>query len=123
MLSFDIARICAERGINNASLWLREQAFRSNYITTILRKKPSVRLSLQQIEKICLALHCTPNELFSWMPDAGKPVAPNHQMHALVRNNKPSIPDLMRSLPAEQLEQVRELMMQLKSGAGSKEGA
>lgn len=114
MLTLDIARIAVEKGIKDPSIFMRRLGFGSKYITAILRKKGSVRLSNAQIETLCLALHCTPNDLYSWQEDEGKSIAGGHPIRALVRVKKASIPDLLQSLPPEKIDKVRELMMQLK---------
>ncbi len=116
MLILDIERICKEKGISNASIFLRGLGFHSKYITTIMRGK-STRMDYRQLEKLCLALHCTPGDLFAWHPDEGATVASNHPMQTLVRVNKPSIQDLLRNLPAHKIDELRGLVEQMGSDA------
>jgi hypothetical protein len=109
MLQLDVKRACAEKGVGNPIAFMKGLGFNPWVITDILQKR-RVRLDYGQIEKLCVALRCTPNDLFEWHPAEGADA--NHPMQALVRN-KPGIPELLHSLSPEKLEQVREMMMQL----------
>ena len=112
MLTLDIIRVCSEKGISNPKKFLRGLGFYPNAAAAIEKGK-RVRIDYDQIEKLCIALHCTPNDLFAWKP--GENMVHNHPMNALIRSEKPSIPSLLRNLPPEKLDQLRELAMQLQN--------
>lgn len=112
MLLLDIKRVCAEKGVGNPNAFMKGIGFNPWVITDILARR-RVRLDYGQIEKLCLALRCTPNDLFEWQPTAG--IDASHPMQGLVRGNKPGIPELLRGLSGEKLEQVRALMMELQN--------
>ena len=70
----------------------------------------------QQIEKICLLLNCTPNDLFDWRDD-GKTVV--HDTHALRTLTKPppdtSVKRALSELPLDKLEKLGEMINQLNA--------
>lgn len=111
MLLLDVKRACAEKGISNPATFMKGLGF-NPWVTGDILEKRRVRLDYGQIEKLCIGLRCTPNDLFEWQPSEGTDA--NHPMQALVRN-KPSIPELLHSLTPDKIEQVREMMMQLRN--------
>ncbi len=119
MLLLDIPRILAEKGIANPKKFLIGLGFYPQAATAILRGK-RVRIDRDQIEKMCVALHCTPNELFSWQPGDAT-VEAGHPMRALIREKQPPITDLLLGLSPEKLEAVRALILQ--DGAAAKSPA
>ncbi len=114
MLILDVERICKEKGISNPSVWLRGLGFHSKMVTLLMRRQ-SRRLDYRHLEKICLALHCTPDDLFAWQPDADGAVAANHPLQALVRVGKPDIQTLLRDIPSHKMDALRELMIKMSA--------
>jgi len=113
MLLLDIHRICAEKGIGRPITFLKGLGFNPSVITEMLSRRRT-RLNYAQIEQLCLALRCTPNDLFSWEPGEGADAA--QPMQALVRN-KPGIAELLHALPTEKIEELRGLMVKMRDGA------
>ncbi|MEO6049724.1 MAG: helix-turn-helix domain-containing protein [Pyrinomonadaceae bacterium] len=42
----------------------------------------------KQIERLCLLLNCTPNDLFDWRPDKDSVVPDTHALHSITRTQK-----------------------------------
>lgn len=78
MLLLNIPRILAEKGIAAPKKFLMELGCYPQAATAMLGGK-RVRIDRDQVEKICIALHCTPNELFDWQP-GGAVVDARHPM-------------------------------------------
>ena len=66
------------------------------------------------IERLCLLLNCTPNDIFDWRED-GKTVV--HDTHALrtLTKQKNDIQTTLRELPLDKLEKLGEMLAALKS--------
>lgn len=75
----------------------------------------NVRVTVEHIEKICLALNCTPNDLFEWRSKANESIPENHALNSL----KPSettenLSELMKTIPVEKLSQIDEFVRNLR---------
>ncbi|MDO5523874.1 MAG: helix-turn-helix transcriptional regulator [Bacteroidia bacterium] len=63
-------------------------------------------LRLDQIEKICLALRCTPNDLLEWTPDSNRVVDEAHPLHQLTQGeNMENLLQKMSKLSPKELEE------------------
>jgi DNA-binding Xre family transcriptional regulator len=109
MLNLDIPRICAEKGIANPKKFLMGLGFFPNAAAAMIQHK-RVRIDRDQVEKICIALRCTPNDLFSWQPGKDAQIDPGHPMRALIREQRASIPEMLQVMTPEQIEDFRRLM-------------
>jgi DNA-binding Xre family transcriptional regulator len=109
MLLLDVPRICADKGIPNAKKFLLGLGFYPKAAADIIKRK-RVRIDYDQIEKLCLALRCTPNDLFSWQPNKDTQVDAQHPMHELVRKQSASIPEMLQSMSAAEIEEMRQLL-------------
>lgn len=114
MLYYDIKRLLALRGIERPRTFLMKNGFGSQTADNFMKNKV-LYIKPQMIEKLCVLLNCTPNELFSWKPDA-EPAPENHPLKPLYRD-KPakSIAQLVRDVPAEKLGRLEELINELKN--------
>ena len=66
MLQFNVGRVLKAKGIEKPASYLKSQGFSSATTTRILHES-SVGFSLQMVERICLVLNCTPNDLLEWV--------------------------------------------------------
>ncbi len=94
MLYLNITRIATLRGIGNTTQFLIQNGFSRSIANRILKRADSY-IKFSHIEKICLLLHCTPNDLLQWRPDAKMPVQPNEPLNALIH---PQAQDLLNFL-------------------------
>ena len=58
-------------------------------------------MSWSTIETLCLALNCTPNDMYEWKPK--KVVAKDHALNKLNKDRLKHFNELMSSLPFEKL--------------------
>lgn len=71
----------------------------------------------EHLEKLCLLLHCTPNDLFVWKPEANSLTAEGHPLQALKRGEAPkNITEIVKEIPLDKLDRVESLLDQLKTG-------
>lgn len=108
MLTIDIARLCSDRNITHPRKFLLALGFYPQAVTLILSGKRA-RLDNRQLEQLCLALRCTPNDLYSWHPGQAT-VDEQHPIRDLVRPAKPSISELLNKVNHEEIEELRALI-------------
>lgn len=68
MLQFDATRLFKLRGIKKPYAFLCKQGL-SHHIAQRLAAGSVNTLKLGYLETVCMALHCTPNDLMCWTPD------------------------------------------------------
>lgn len=69
-------------------------------------------VNLDTMEKICIALNCTPSDLFEWRPDKNTVVPENHSLNTLEK--KKSLQEMVKDIPSDKLKLVENLLNQLK---------
>ena len=75
-------------------------------------------VKLEHVEKLCVALNCTPNDLLEWRPDASQAaVAETHSMNNLKRADENDLAKLLNEVPSDKFEQILDLLQELKNKA------
>lgn len=115
MLIFNPRRIFALRGIEKPSGFLARNGFTAPTATKFLQAKGTM-INISYLQKICLLMKCTPNDLFEWKTEATNPIEETHPLNSLRRNEiTTSIRELLKDVPVEKLPQVENLLRELKS--------
>ena len=115
MLYFNIKRILDLRGIDKPYAFLAKNGFASQTATNMINNRVG-HIKPAQMEKLCLLLNCTPNDLFDWQPDKNTSVPDNHALKSLVKEKESlSISELVKSLPVEKLGKLGEIVQGLKN--------
>ena len=71
--------------------------------------------SLEHLEKICMLLGCTPNDLLDWAPQKEDEAVAKHPLSALRREIKEvDLPVLLRELPLNKLGELQTMIEQLR---------
>ncbi|MCV9389087.1 helix-turn-helix domain-containing protein [Reichenbachiella ulvae] len=108
MLRLNISRVMRIRGIRNPYKFLRDQGISHAVVNRLLSGK-SKGVKMDQLQRICLALHCTPNDLMEW-DNAQSSLSDEHPIQELVRvDDNFSLEDL-RKLPLEKLRELEEML-------------
>jgi len=115
MIIFNPRRLVDLRGIRHPVAYLMKHGFgRSTASNLLTFKTPSVRFD--HLEKLCLLLKCTPNDLFEWKPGKDAADDTSHPLNSLKRSTTTrNIADIVDDLPIDKLEQVEGLLDQLRS--------
>lgn len=87
MLVLNLKPILAARGIERPYSFLVKAGFTRNTAYNLLHSNTWI-FRLAHIEKLCLLLNCTPNELLLWRKNNNELVDENHPITAL---KKPAI--------------------------------
>ncbi len=108
MIYLDIERIMGLRGISSPQKYLMDNGFSSDIAQRILHNRNSY-IKYHYLERICLLLHCTPNDVLTWQPFAGVDKA--QPLFALVHNTQ-DVLDKLKSAPIEKLNKFSEWLAQ-----------
>ncbi|HEY0427404.1 MAG TPA: helix-turn-helix transcriptional regulator [Pyrinomonadaceae bacterium] len=114
MLVFNMRRVFALRGIDKPFMFLTKNGFASSTASNMLQFYPVV-FKIKSLEKLCLALNCTPNDLFEWRDDKDDAL---HEKHALNNLRKAAVTaklsDIVRDLPLEKMSEVETFLENLQ---------
>lgn len=114
MLRFNVIRVMKLRGINKPWVFLRENGFIRSTANHFYNGNV-LHIKVEHIEKLCLLLNCTPSDLFEWEPSANTSAGENHALRSLVREKSaPTIAEIVKDLPIEKMEEIGEMLKQLK---------
>ena len=117
MLKFNPNRIMAIRGIDKMFGFLHKNGFAPS-TANFMVKGLALSIKIDQIEKICTLLNCTPNDLFDWQPSTKNPLPENHALYALKRENPQgtNLKELLMNIPSDKLPEIENLLEGLKDG-------
>ncbi len=121
MLKWNFKRLCKMRGIEKPySFFIKlgiSHTIASNMATDKLDK-----ILLRHLEKNCLELNCTPNDLLDWVPADKKLDTPDTALYVLKKEGKADdAAELLGKLPAKKLEELAKLLRKNKDEDGENE--
>ena len=68
-------------------------------------------IKLEHLEKICLLLNCTPNDLFDWKPDTAANPSENHALFLLQKNEEiKAFSEKLKDVPIDKLGELNEII-------------
>jgi hypothetical protein len=109
MLKFDLTPLLKLHGAKTAAVHLWNCGFSKGRARHLVSKDLKI-IAISDIEKLCYTFNCTPNDLFNYEEAVGKPLPQNSALKNLVREQIPTVPELVRGLTAED---AKELMIKL----------
>jgi DNA-binding Xre family transcriptional regulator len=113
MLIYNLRRILALRGIDKPHAFLVKNGFAASTASNMLRYYPVV-FKVKALEKLCVALNCTPNDLFEWR-DKGEDLPENHSLNSLRKAAVTmKFSDIVKDLPLEKMREVESFLENLK---------
>lgn len=116
MLFLNIKRVMRLRGVEDHYRFLLNLGFVPSTAHAFLRGT-IVLIKLEQIEKLCAALNCTPNDLLEWRPNADQSLAATHSLNALKKKTDKDLPELLRDIPVDKFEQILDILQDSKSNS------
>lgn len=114
MLYFNIKRVMQLRGIGEPYKMLIKNGFVPATARKLVKNELR-RVDLDVIEKLCLALNCTPNDLFAWQPSSAQANPDAQALIKLKRDQQQDLAKLLGSLPIEKFEEVAGIIQNLNS--------
>lgn len=115
MLKYNFNRVFRAKAIDTPFSFLRHAGFSATFASKVKNNKVN-RLSLDIMERLCIAMGCTPNDFLEWMPDRNYNPDKTHPIHELKRADK--ILDLTKtlySLPLSKLEKFERMIKEDQS--------
>jgi DNA-binding Xre family transcriptional regulator len=110
MLKFNFKRVFRARGIDRPFSYLVGVGFSPNYATRIVNSRIRT-LNIQDIEKLCAMLGCTPNDFLEWIPDAKDAANDKHPLIPLQRNDKViQLTQMLNSIPLDKLREIESII-------------
>ena len=115
MLKFNPKNVFLLRGIQKTTNFLVKIGF-SYYKASSFLESKSRFVQIKDIERLCIKLNCTPNDLFEWKPDANTVLPDSHALNALLNTGETkNLQQLVKDIPAEKLKLIENLLAELKS--------
>lgn len=117
MLKVNILRVCRMRSINKPLSFFRNHGFSSASATRLAGGYMN-SFSLETVEKLCLALNCTPNDLLEWVPSKDMTANATHSLNGLKRNETflTNVTQLVNNASLEKLEKLQEIIQRELEG-------
>jgi hypothetical protein len=115
MLQLRVRFLLESKGIPNPFNYLIKMGFTPNVATRVLNGKIE-RIGISQVNRLCTALVCTPNELFAWKPAKDESLSAQHPLLGLIRNDTPfNIIGKIEHLSMDQLKEVEQFISKIKT--------
>jgi len=114
MLIYNLRRVFALRGIDKPFAYLVKNGFAASTASNMLQYYPIV-FKVKALEKLCVALNCTPNDLFEWRDDKDEALAANHALNNLRKAAVTrQFSEIVKDLPLEKIGEVESFLENLK---------
>ena len=107
-LRFDLHRMLKARNIIHPVAYLQKIGFSSSTAVNYMNHRVD-GVKWAHLQKFCIALNCTPNDLFTWVADEGT-LAEKHELLTLKRTPVETLQDKLLTVSPRKLEQIRKLM-------------
>jgi DNA-binding Xre family transcriptional regulator len=110
MLVLNLNRIFKARAIEQPYKFLVTNGF-VPFMAHKYKNSKIVQIRVEHIEKLCIALNCTPNDLFEWFPDNLLDNRDDHPLSGIrKRDKKLEINKLLAKLSLQKLEEVEKMI-------------
>lgn len=111
MLKYNIKGLMELRGITHPYAFLKRNGFGESEATRLASQK-SKYLCPRQVEMLCMALKCEPNDLYVWVPGKDETADKNHPLWNLLSNEVGSVKDLGKDIP---VERIKDFLLEAKA--------
>ena len=109
MLIYNFARIFKARGIDKPFGYLKKAGFSDSFSSKLKNNNVS-RLDLKILERLCIQLRCTPNDILEWTPNDNN-VDSDHPINKIKKNDKViDITKTLNSVPLHKLDEIEKLI-------------
>lgn len=110
MLQINLTRIFKARGIEQPYKFLVRNGFVPFTAHKYKNGKVDV-IRLDHIEKLCILLNCTPNDILEWLPQDLLDDTPNHPLQKIrKRDKKIEINKMLSNLSLDKLEEIEKML-------------
>ena len=114
MLKFTCKNVMTARGINEKQRYMRENGLSYHKCYRLLTVDLN-SINLYDLEKLCLALNCTPNDLFEWTPDKPEEDTDTTALGGLKTSSRQTnLSKIIKQLPLDKLNEIAKILEQGK---------
>ncbi|WP_320054110.1 helix-turn-helix transcriptional regulator [uncultured Acetobacteroides sp.] len=107
MIRLNVTRVLKGLGVHHPSRFLKEKGYCSTTAHRILNMD-FMRLSLADLERLCLLLGCTPNDVLEWVPTKGQE-ALKTPLQQLRMDDEPFFDELLAQVSYSDQQEVRRM--------------
>jgi DNA-binding Xre family transcriptional regulator len=112
MLYFNLKPILTARQIEKPYSFLVKIGISPNTAHKILNDSTHV-MRLDNLERICAALYCEPNDLLAFKPESNNPLPQNHPLNNLMPHDENNDwQQKLKTLPLSKLKQITQIISQ-----------
>lgn len=109
MLQLNLSYIFNVRGIKNPCGFIKKLGF-SHDVCHRLAHGQTLGIKMKQLSALCIALHCTPNDLMEF-DGRDQLLSADHPLQSLVRDNAAiESMEKLRKLPLDKIKQLQRMM-------------
>lgn len=113
MLKYNIKALLSARGITKPVGHLIKSGINPNMASQLINNKLAA-IKPAVIEKLCVHLNCTPNDLMEWIPEENTNTQ-NHPLESLMLKQLPQqIQNIMQDIPVSKLKEFENKMLEVK---------
>lgn len=114
MLKFNLKYIFDLRGVDKPFSFLRKQGF-SHSVSQNMSAGNLKSLRVDQVERLCEILQCTPNDLLEWTPEHQHEIEKSHPLFKLKRSgDSDGIRKALKDFPIDKLNELERAIEALK---------
>jgi DNA-binding Xre family transcriptional regulator len=115
MIYLNLKPIFEAKGIDNPNYFLWKNGFTRHAAHRLLNNTKE-GINFVHMEKLCLLLGCTPNDLFSWRNTDSTNVLPTTSLQKIVKErSKGTITQTLQKLPVHKLNELRNFLDDLSN--------
>lgn len=114
MFVFNVKKVMRLRGVEHHQHFMAKLGIVPSSANNFLNGT-ATQIKFDQLERLCVALNCTPNDLLEWQPSADQMVAETHSLNNLKRKTDKDLPALLGEVPLEKFEQIADILQDLKN--------
>jgi hypothetical protein len=113
MMYYNFYKIFDLRGITNPFVFLIDNGFSRGQAFNITNRSNN-GLRIENLEKLCLVLSCTPNDLIEWVPPKVSNVPDTHPLHKLKPTETLDFSELTKDIPIEKFPEIYNAIKEAK---------
>ena len=98
MLKFNLESLFAFRNIIKKQAYLIKNGITPHTSKQIINNKIK-KFSLADIENLCIAFNCTPNDLLDYTPPQNSKLPADHPLHSITKKPLADIKGLLETIP------------------------
>ncbi len=117
-LVFDIRPILSSRGIKTVHSYLNKTVGLPNNLSSKLSKGQPCSMTNKYMEKLCVTLKCTPNDLYFYIEDPNKSIGFSHPLAQLYKlsQNESDVFNILKDMTPNELKEFHQYLKTRKKG-------